>query len=88
MSVQQNNNNVLHTNLNCNISQDSKNSMYDIIVLKNTAKCTNNENVPIKICQKTAEIKIEDLHPYIAELVKILPNIGFLEKITGQLPLG
>ena len=33
VSVQQSDYNILHTNLNCSIVQDSKNSTYDKIVL-------------------------------------------------------
>ena len=34
VSVQQNNNNTLHTNLNCKIEQDITNIVYNVIVLK------------------------------------------------------
>ena len=56
VSVQQNNNNALHTNPNCKIVQDITHSMYDMIVLQHTAKVTYNENVSRKNTQKTAEI--------------------------------
>ena len=44
--------------------------MYDIIALWTTTNRTKNENVPIKNSQKIADIKIEDTHHYIAEVVE------------------
>ena len=54
VSVQKNNHNILHTNMNCKILQDSKKSAYNIIVLQNTTKCKKKENAPRKNEQKTA----------------------------------
>ena len=71
---QQTNHNTLHINPNCNIVQDSKNSTRDTILIRNTTKCTKNENVPGKNCQKKSDIKIEYSHPYIAELVQNMPK--------------
>ena len=56
MAVQKNNNNTMHTNLNCRILKDSTKSTYDIIVLEKMKKCMNNENAPRKNSQKNAEI--------------------------------
>ena len=39
----------------------------------------NKDNLSIKNLQKVDGTKIEDSHPYIAELVKIIKNIGFQE---------
>ena len=39
----------------------------------------NKENLSIKNLKKVDDAKIEDSHPYIAELVKIIKNIGFQE---------
>ena len=56
VSVQNNNNNGLHTNLNCKIVQYRTKSRHNMIVLKNITKVTYNENVPRKNSQKTPEI--------------------------------
>ena len=44
----------------------------------------NNQNVPRKKSQKLTDIKIEYSHPYIAELVEICQNIGFMEKLQAN----
>ena len=62
-SVQKENKNTLYTDLNCKIVQDSTKITYDVTVLQNTKNCMKKENSPRKKSQKTAEIKIGDLHP-------------------------
>ena len=74
VSVNQNNNNTLHTNPNFKIVQDGKNIMYAMILLKNKTKVTYNENLPIYKSQKTTGTEFEDLHLYRAELVQNIPK--------------
>ena len=59
VSVQQSNNNMLHTNQNCKKVQYSTKSICNMIILQSTTKGVYNENVPRKNSQKTAEIVIE-----------------------------
>ena len=80
VSVQQNNNNTRHTNPNCKIVQYGKNIMYYMMVLQNSTKVTYYENVPIKNLQKNVDIKIEDSHPYRAELVQNIPQNRISDK--------
>ena len=68
---------MLHTNTNCKIVKDVKNSMYGMMLLKNTTENTKNENVLRNNFQKTVEIKFEDSHPYRAELVQNMPKLDF-----------
>ena len=56
LSVGENINNMLHTNPNFKIVQDSTNSMYDIIVLQNNTNCRTNEKTPRNNLQKTDDI--------------------------------
>ena len=50
--------------------QDITKSTYDMVVLKNTTKGTNNENTQINNLQKTAEIKLKIPVPYRTQLVQ------------------
>ena len=50
------------------------------MVIKSTVKGTYNEKIPIENWQKTVDAKIEESHPYRAELVQIISKIGFLTK--------
>ena len=50
-------NNTLHTNPNCKIVQDGTNIMYNIIVLINTTKSMNNENITRNTLKKPIEVK-------------------------------
>ena len=50
--------------------QDITKSTYDMVVLKNTTKGTNNENTQINNPQKTAEIKLKIPVPYRTQLVQ------------------
>ena len=47
-----------------------------------TTKVKSIENVLKKNSQKTTEIKIEDYHPYITELVQNIPKTVFLKNYT------
>ena len=62
--------------------------MCNIIVLKITTKCMNNENTPRTNSKRTVKIKIEVSRLYRAEIVQNMPKIRFLTKITGQILLG
>ena len=85
VSVQQNNNNTLHTNLNCKIEQDITYIVYNVIVLKKSMK---NEKVPRKNSKKTTEINIEYSCPYITELLKNMPKMWISDKNYTSISIG
>ena len=60
--------------------QYSAKSTYDTILLGTPTNRTNNNNVPRKNSQKNADTKIEDSHPYIVELVEVMPKY----RISGK----
>ena len=68
--------------------QDITKSTYDTIVLWNPTKIINNDNLPIKNSQKYSDPKFEDSHPYMAELVEIMPKYRISGKNYSQFMLG
>ena len=60
MSVQKNDDNILRTNPNCNIVQDSTDSVYYTIIIYSTAKGKNNkiyqEITHKKMCESKFDI--------------------------------
>ena len=53
--------------------------MYDMMVLQNTTKVTYNVNLPRKNSHKTADIEIEDYHPYREEIKQNMLNNWILK---------
>ena len=80
VSVKQINHNMLHTN----IVQDSTKSIYNTIVIWNPTKCTKKYNILIINLQKKSDTKIECSHPYIVEIVEIMPKYWISGKITAN----
>ena len=55
--------------------------------MKTTTEGKYNESVCTNNLQKSAEIKTEASHTYIAELVQDIPKTRIYEKSTGKRPL-